>query len=225
MNRGTIAALVTGSALVGAGYILSRRQRPQALPSNVIPIITPVIDLSIAEDVLEAMEQISGDEVTLVLHTLGGCVTSCVLIANALREFPASTAIVPYMAISGGTLIALNASRLQMGKSASLSAVDPIVRGQRARHVGKEQEEDPGIHALAKEYETAIGRYLRETLAARLPGADKPTLDHAMSVFMGEHAPARVADPAARGGTPGSRGRPAARSWGVMVDTYRKRWW
>ena len=56
MNRTTlVSALVTGSALVGAGYFLSRRPRPRALASNIILIITPVIDLRVAEDVLEAM--------------------------------------------------------------------------------------------------------------------------------------------------------------------------
>ena len=151
MNRTTlVSALVTGSALVGAGYFLSRRPRPRALASNIIPIITPVIDLRVAEDVLEAMERIPGDEVTVVLHTLGGCVTSCVLIANALRQFPESTAVVPYMATSGGTLIALNARRLQMGRSAALSAVDPIVEGQRAKHLPDEPQ-DP-TQALAHEY-------------------------------------------------------------------------
>lgn len=89
---------------------MQRQSRPRRYP-EIIPIITPVIDMGIAEDVLEAMAHLGGDEVTLVLHTSGGCVASCVLIANALREFRHSTAIVPYMAMSGGTLIALNASQ------------------------------------------------------------------------------------------------------------------
>jgi len=225
MNRATlVTALVTGSALVGAGYLLSRRPRPRALPSSVIPIITPVIDVGIAEDVLEAMEHLPGDEVTIVLHTSGGCVTSCVMIANALRQFERSTAIVPYMAISGGTLIALNAQHLQMGRSASLSAVDPIVRGQRARHL-PEDEPPNGIAAVAREYEVAIGRYVHDTLAARLPGASEEQLARAMDVFMGEHAPHEwpIRRPEVEAlGLPVS---PATRSWAEMVDAYRKRWW
>jgi pimeloyl-ACP methyl ester carboxylesterase len=224
MNRTLVTALVTGSAIVGAGYFLSRRQPPRALPSSIIPIITPVIDVGVAEDVLEAMEHLPGDEVTLVLHTMGGCVTSCVLIANALRQFGKSTAVVPYMAISGGTLIALNAHHLQMGRSASLSAVDPILYGQRARHVPGD-ESMKALHGLALEYQQAMTRYLRETLAARLPDAGEAALEQAMGVFMGDHAPHEWPIRRPEVEALGLDVTPAARSWGAMVDTFRKRWW
>jgi membrane-bound ClpP family serine protease len=225
MNRTTLAAvLLTGSALVGANYLMRRRTRPQALPSQVIPIITPVIDMGIAEDVLEAMAQLDGGEVTLVLHTSGGCVASCVLIANALREFRVSRAIVPYMAMSGGTLIALNADVLEMGASASLSAVDPVIGGIRARHL-QADDKDPSLKALASEYATAIGKYLHETIKARLEYADEDAIERAYDVFIGEHAPhewpIRRPEVAALGFPVG----PAKRSWGMMVDAYRKRWW
>ncbi len=228
MNRTTlVSALVTGSALLGAGYFYlrsdARLSRQRALASNIIPIITPVIDLRVAEDVMEALERVPGDEVTVVLHTLGGCVTSCVMICNALRAFPRSTAIVPYMATSGGTLIALNATQLQMGRSAALSAVDPIVHGQRAKHL-PEEPKDP-LQALAHEYQTAITRYLHDTLLARLPDLDEEALWTTVGVFLGEHAPHEWPirrDEVAALGLPVS---PAARMWGEMVDAYRKRWW
>ena len=225
MNRATlVTALAAGSALAGAGYLLSRRPRPRALPSNVITLVTPVIDLGVAEDVLEALEHIQGEEVTIVLHTFGGCVTSCVLIANALRQFGRSTAIVPYLAVSGGTLIALNARRLQMGRSAALSAVDPIVQGQRVKHL-PEDEAKHGPNALAREYEAAISGYLLDTLSERLPGASDQVLGQAMDTFMGEHAPhewpIRRMEVAALGLEVSS----AASSWARMVDAYRKRWW
>jgi hypothetical protein len=225
MNHKALAtALLTGSALVGAGYLLSRRPRPRALPSKIVPIVAPVIDVGVAEDVLEAMAHLPGDEVTVVLHTSGGCVTSCVMIANALREFETSTAVVPYMALSGGTLIALNAQQLLMGGSASLSAVDPIVAGQRARHMSDDGKA-AGLHALAQEYEAAIGQYVRETLEARLPDATEAELERAMGVFMGEHAPhewpIRRPEVAALGLPVG----PATRAWAEMVDTSRRSWW
>ncbi len=225
MNRSIlVTALAAGSALAGAGYWLSRRPSPRALPSTVIPIIVPVIDLGIAEDVLEAMEHLRGDEVTLVLHTLGGCVTSCVMIANALRQFERSTAIGPYLAISGGTLIALNAQHLQMGRSAALSAVDPIVEGQRVKHLPEDDSKQPA-NARAREYEAAIGGFLLDTLTERLPGASDKVLSQAMDTFMGEHAPhewpIRRIDVAALG----LEVSPAAPSWAQMVDAYRRRWW
>lgn len=225
MNRTAIAALLTGSALIGAGYLMRRRKLPQAaLPSKVIPIITPVIDLGVAEDVLESMAQLEGDEVTLVLHTAGGCVTSCVMIANALREFPASRAVVPYMAMSGGTLIALNAGTLEMGASASLSAVDPVIGGIRARHLQRDEKE-PALKALAGEYEDAIAAYLRDTLRERLLGADDAELDRVRDVFMGARAPHEWPIRRPQVAALGLPVKPATRSWGMMVDAYRRRWW
>ncbi len=224
MNRTTIA-LLTGSALVGAGLLVRRGRRPStALPSKVIPIITPVIDLDVAEDVLEAMAQLDDSEVTIVLHTGGGCVTSCVMIANALRGFRVSKAVVPYMAMSGGTLIALNADLLEMGASASLSAVDPVIGGMRARHLQKEEKE-PALKALAGEYEEAIARYLHETLRQRLPVSDEAEIDRVRDVFMGEHAPHEWPIRRPQVEALGLPVKPATRSWGMMVDAYRKRWW
>lgn len=225
MNRTTlVTTLLTGSALVGAGYLLARRPRPRALPSKIIPIVAPVIDVGVAEDVLSTMAHLPGDEVTVVLHTSGGCVTSCVMIANALREFETSTAVVPYMALSGGTLIALSAQQLQMGGSASLSAVDPIIAGQRARHL-PDDDKTMGLHALGQEYEVAIGEYVQKTLAARLPHASEAELARAVGVFMGKHAPHEwpITRPeVAALGLPVS---PATRVWGEMVDAFRRRWW
>jgi hypothetical protein len=114
------------------------------------------------------MEHLPDDRVTIVLHTLGGCVTACVLIANALQQFKDSTAIVPYMAISGGTLIALSATRLEMGGRASLSAVDPQIMGQRVKHLA-ESKDKPSIAALAREYDVSMRKYVRTRLGEHLP--------------------------------------------------------
>jgi hypothetical protein len=131
------------------------------------------------------MEHLPDDRVTIVLHTLGGCVTACVLIANALRQFRDSTAIVPYMAISGGTLIALSATRLEMGGRASLSAVDPQIMGQRVKHLA-EGKDKPSIAALAREYDVSMRKYVRGALREHLP---EDRLGPAMDLFLGEHSP------------------------------------
>src|SRR5690606_19704464 len=108
-----------------------------------------------------------------------------VLIADAVRQLPRCTAVVPYMAHSGGTLIALSASTIAMGGNASLSAVDPIVRGNRARHIPKDRKHAK-LHARAHEYEAAIGRYVRGLLGRHL---DEGEVGRAMAAFMGQHAP------------------------------------
>ncbi|MCY1004438.1 hypothetical protein OV079_02410 [Nannocystis pusilla] len=183
-----------------------------------------MIDVRVAEDVLEVMEKLRDGEVTLLLHTAGGCVTSCVMIANALREFERSTAVVPYMALSGGTLIALNARQLQMGRGASLSAVDPIIQGQRARHIPADEPHNE-ISALAREYERAIGRHVHDTLVDRLPGASETELERAYDVFMGKDAPHEWPIRRPELEELGLRVSPASHSWFEMVDSYRRRWW
>ena len=223
MSRGSaiMTALVAGSALAGAGYLWTQRRPGRAgLPPNVIPIVTPVIDMDVAQDVIAAMERIPGEEVTLVIHTAGGCVVACVLIANALRTFSRSRAVVPYMAMSGGTLIALNARELYMGEHAALSAVDPIIRGERVRHLPPSEP----THALAKEYELAVNRFLRDTLVRAWPGIPEPRLDALLELFLGERAP--HAWPIRRGEIEplGLQVEPAPRVWADLVDAVRRRW-
>lgn len=217
----TALALAGASALFGMGLALHRRRYASELArcideSSVIPLVTPMIDMASAEYVLSRVERMPSDEVTVVLHTDGGSVTACVLIADAIRQFPRSTAIVPYMAISGGTLIALNARKLQMGRNAALSAVDPLILGQRARHVSKK---NAGLHPVAQEYGAAVSRYLEGTLRAHLRDEDR--LQRAMKVFMGETAPHSwpIKLPEVQ-----SLGLPVALAhprWGEFVDGYR----
>ncbi len=225
MNRTAIITAALGaSALAGVGWALRRRRGEDILraieTSTVIPIITPVIEIPTAEYVLSRMEHMPLDEVTLVLHTEGGCVTSCVMIADALRRFTRSTAIVPYMAISGGTLIALNARSLKMGRNAALSAVDPQIFGQRARHIPATDED--GFYPLAQEYDSAVSSFLEDTLRARIPSARRETLGRAMEVFMGIKAPHAwpVKQPEIRElGLPVETAEPG---WASFVDAYRR---
>lgn len=222
MNRTLAFTVATGAALFGAGYLLRRgdlRSPMLGLPADVIPIVAPFIDVTVADSVLAAMDRIRSDRVTLVLHTLGGCVTACVLISNALRQFRESAAVVPYMAISGGTLIALNAGRLEMGRHAALSAVDPVIMGQRVRHLAAAND-DKSVAALAREYEVAMTGYLRDTLRTHVPEAK---LKPAMGLFLGEHAPhawpIRRADIEAVG----IPVKASADRWSTLIDGIRGR--
>lgn len=181
-------ALAGGGLLLGAGYAWHRAtpSLPPASPCRgIVPILDPQIDMYTAERVLAQLERLpDDDEVTVLLHTGGGLVTACVMIADALRRFPRSRAIVPYMALSGGTLIALNTRRLEMGRAAALSAVDPLVDGWRAKHI---PERSAKLHALAQEAYQAVSRYLEETLTHRL--GDARAVQRAMQIFMGQFAP------------------------------------
>lgn len=229
MNAGvlTLATLGAAAALVGGVFLTRRSAGPIArTSSSVLTIVTPVIDLGVAELVLSALDQVDGDDVTVLLHTQGGCVASCVMIAKALRQFKNSTAVVPFMAISGGTLIALSARNLQMGRGAYLSAVDPIVYGERAKYLTRTNVEpaDARLAGLARDYEQAISKFMRTTLTARLRDSAGASVDAAMDVFMGREAPHEwpipIQDVLALG-IPVAR---ATREWSALVESRRRSW-
>ena len=222
MSRAVIiTSLAAGAALMGVGYLGRRAELRAPLTTGIIPIITPYIDIEVAEDVLAVMERLPNDRVTLVIHTLGGCVTACILIANALRQFRDSTAVVPYMAISGGTLIALSATHLEMGGRASLSAVDPQIMGQRVKHLA-EGKDKPSIAALAREYEVAMRKYVGGILGAHLP---EERLAPAMELFMGDHAPHEWPIQRPEVEDLGIAVALARSKWAAMVDAHRGRRW
>lgn len=87
------------------------------------------LDQRITNDVaLAILEQISAakdKELAVVLHTLGGYAFPSEMIADAIRSHPKRTRVyIPYVAMSGGTIIALAADEIYMSKSASLGPID-----------------------------------------------------------------------------------------------------
>ena len=225
MKPATLAtALATGTALVGAGVWMMRREAPRALGPSYIPIVTPIIDMPFAEDVLAVLERVQGDEVTLLLHTYGGSLVASVLIAQALRNFPRSRAIVPYLASSGGTLIALNASELQMGRNAALSAVDPVLEGGlRARDVPHD-EPSAAVRSIAGQYSDAVRDFLRDTLRRRRAQTSSVDVDRAMATFLGDHAPHDWQIGRDQVERLGLRVGPAPSAFAQLVDRHRRRW-
>lgn len=224
MSRTLILQSALASAFIGGAMAWAHtRARTLTAPRNVISIVTPVITMRFAEEVLAQMEHVQGDEIAVVLHTDGGEISSCVLIADALRRFARSSAIVPYMAFSGGTMIALNAKRLRLGKNAALSAVDPLIYGHRAKHIPPTHEKEINpLHPLAAEYSTAVEGYLRQTLRDRLAAAPPGALDRAMRMFMGEAAPHAWPIHAAELEALGIPVENAEPAWSALVDGERR---
>lgn len=75
-----------------------------------------------------------GRPIDIVLHTEGGMVNAAEQIAMALRAHPAKvTAIIPFYAMSGGTLIALAADEILMEPASVLGPVDPQIEGNPSR--------------------------------------------------------------------------------------------
>lgn len=68
--------------------------------------------------------------IDLIIHTLGGSGLAAEMIAMALKDHPAKvTAIIPFYAMSGGTLIALAADEILMERFTTLGPVDPQIMG------------------------------------------------------------------------------------------------
>lgn len=88
------------------------------------------ITIEDTEHVLINIRQTPEDKkVDLILHTPGGLVLASEMIAMAVKHHPARvTVIVPFYAMSGGTLIALAADEIIMEKDSVLGPVDPQLK-------------------------------------------------------------------------------------------------
>ncbi|MHB8587189.1 MAG: SDH family Clp fold serine proteinase [Thermoplasmatota archaeon] len=86
------------------------------------------LDMEDAEAMLRFLRSAGTRPVDIILHTPGGMYLAAVQMARALREHPGHTRVlVPYYAMSGGTLIALAAKEIIMAPPAVLGPVDPQV--------------------------------------------------------------------------------------------------
>lgn len=99
---------------------------PSQLSLLGIPVLR-MVDMSDMEDLVDAIRNTPKDKpIDLIIHVTGGMVLSTAQIARALKAHPARTrVIVPYYAMSGGTLISLGADEIIMGDHAVLGPLDP----------------------------------------------------------------------------------------------------
>ena len=137
MNTKALAAL----GLLGVGALTlyacrdalgTSRRRSRRLPTHLrrgaepmIPLVCTEITTEQVESVTGQLSELSGRRVTLLLHTLGGYFQPVVQIARAVRRHGQVRAVVPYYALSGGTLVALAAQSLELWPHAALGPVDP----------------------------------------------------------------------------------------------------
>lgn len=73
-----------------------------------------------------ALRMFKGKPFYMILNTPGGEIFGIQLISRLLKQYPGKkTAIVPYYAMSGGTVLSLSCDEIQMGNAACLGPVDP----------------------------------------------------------------------------------------------------
>jgi ClpP class serine protease len=117
--------------------VLGRKEHSQIItiihtPSKLALLGLPffrMIDMSDMEEILDAIRMTPKNKpIDLILHVTGGAVLPTAQIARALNNHPARTrVIIPYYAMSGGTLISLGADEIWMAENAMLGPIDPQV--------------------------------------------------------------------------------------------------
>lgn len=87
------------------------------------------IDMDDSEDITRAIHETDPTTpIDVVLHTPGGLVLAALQIARALDRHPAKvTVLVPHLAMSGGTLIAMAANEIIISPHAVLGPIDPQI--------------------------------------------------------------------------------------------------
>ncbi|MFC3676572.1 SDH family Clp fold serine proteinase [Ferrovibrio xuzhouensis] len=103
------------------------------------------IDIDDAEDVIRAIRDTDPETpIDIILHTPGGLVIASLQIASALSQHRGKvTAIVPQLAMSGGTLIALAADQIIMAPHAMLGPIDPQIGGFPAASLARVVRDKP----------------------------------------------------------------------------------
>lgn len=117
--------------------------------------------------------------IDLIIHTPGGLALAAEMIATAVRLHPAKvTAIVPFYAMSGGTLVALAADEILMEPYSVLGPVDPQVGGWPAGALIHLAEKKPAesigdqvliLAEIARLSLVSVQRFILWLLAEKLP--------------------------------------------------------
>ena len=97
------------------------------IPGDIYPAIT----FDQAVDVLEQLRDADPNgPVDIVLHTLGGFSLAAEIVAGALKAHKGKvTAYIPYIAMSGGTMLALACDHIKLSKNALLGPIDTQYSG------------------------------------------------------------------------------------------------
>ncbi len=117
--------------------------------------------------------------IDLVVHTPGGLALAAEMIAIALKQHPAKTTVmVPFYAMSGGSLIALAADEIVMEPYAVLGPVDPQIGGfpaaayealLREKPIEAIQDEMVMLAHVARLSTTQVKSFVKWLIADRLP--------------------------------------------------------
>lgn len=172
--------------LVGAGLgavlgaFVASALRTSAREHRSIYIVTPYIDVSLAERVIDEVGRMPPGDFRVFIDTYGGQVTAIVMALRALRRRRDDiTTVIPRVAFSGGTLLALCARTIIAGPKAYFSPVDPQI----GKCAAREMVDD----SVAQQYMTGVEHIVSDLLSLHVPaGSDRKSLQ---GLFMGREVP------------------------------------
>ncbi|HLF16751.1 MAG TPA: ATP-dependent Clp protease proteolytic subunit [Candidatus Thermoplasmatota archaeon] len=123
------AALPAGT---GAICFIAPYQGERLSPTRIAYAQINIRDELAMEEAIQALVAAKTKKVILLLNTPGGGVSSSFKIARALREsFKEITVLVPHIAASGGTLLAMTGDKIVMGMMSHLTPIDvQVPRGE-----------------------------------------------------------------------------------------------
>lgn len=124
--------------------------------------------------------------IDLIIHTPGGVALAAEMIAMAVQKHPGKvTAIVPFYAMSGGTMIALAAHELIMEKESILGPLDPQIEGfpagslislAKRKPVETVSDQMIVLSEIAEKSVNQIGQFVITLLKDKLPPKDRAKL-------------------------------------------------
>ncbi|WP_164928977.1 SDH family Clp fold serine proteinase [Gloeobacter violaceus] len=105
-----------------------------------------------AYDLSEVLGDCTADNVDLLIHTPGGVVDACEQIISVLKlRLPGGyRVVIPGMAKSAGTVVALSATQIVMGVNSELGPIDPQFGGVPAEFIANDPEAPHQVQQIAQ---------------------------------------------------------------------------
>jgi len=181
-------------ALSSIASVVTLRRVKHALGRHVVVIKhtqsgifdLSMIDLKTMMKVEKAMKKFNGKPFDLILHTPGGTIFATQALVRAIIRYPGQVrAVVPFYAMSGGTMLALACDGIVMGETACLGPVDPQLGSifhvgsakswQRVIQKKGRKADDASIQMafMGEQYEQTVTMMVDKMLALTIPDAEQ----------------------------------------------------
>ena len=149
---------------------------------------TEGINHSDPEDVSEVIDGIDGNEIDLIINTPGGSVDAVEKFVTILRQRKLDyRVIVPNLAKSGGTVIAISSQRIFIGINSELGPIDPQfvlpdLGPVPCQYISEDESQRPVIRELAKSAVIRMRQLAKKLLSeGMLKGSSSETLDEVIN--------------------------------------------